>query len=251
MISPAREARRLACAVQFLTRLPAPGADGGDPEALIRSVRYFPLVGQLVGALAAAVWLAAGRLWPGTVAALLAVGVSILVTGGLHEDGLADAADGLGGGRDRASRLAIMKDSRLGAYGALALGLVTALRVACLARCAPWAGAAALVCAHGAGRAAAALVMAALPYAGDPARAKAAGAARRARWSDALAALALSLWPFLLLRPFAAAGALGLAAVGAAAVALAARRALGGVTGDVLGAAEQAAEAAVLLAAAA
>src|SRR5437868_6986695 len=150
--------RLLICAVQFLTRLPTPSLDDFQGDWLARSARYFPLVGQIVGLISAAVWLGASRLWPGLPAAVLAVGAGVLVTGAFHEDGLGDTADGLGGGQDAGRRLAIMKDSRIGTYGTLALGLITAVRVAALAGLSPMAGAVALVAAHGLARAAGVVV---------------------------------------------------------------------------------------------
>ena len=246
-----QQGRIFVCAVQMLTRLPTPSLAGFQPEWLARSVRYFPLVGQIVGLLAAAVWLGASRLWPGLPAAVLAVGASALLTGGFHEDGLADTADGLGGGRDRAHKLEIMKDSRIGGYGALALGLVTLLRIAALARCGPWAGAAALLLAQGGARAAAVVVMAMLPYVREPSAAKLPPVGAGARWTDALVAVVLGGWPLVLLTAGRAALAVGLAACAAASLAWLARRLIGGITGDVLGAIEQVAEAALLLGASA
>jgi adenosylcobinamide-GDP ribazoletransferase len=244
-----RQAQLFVCAVQFLTRLPTPRLADFEPDWIARSVRYFPLAGQLVGLLSAAVWLAAGRVWPGLPAAM-AIGAGVLITGGFHEDGLADTADGLGGGRDRAQKLLIMKDSRLGSYGALALGLVTALRIAALAACPPWAGALALIVAHGAARAAAVVVMAALPYAGDVDAAKVAPPTRGPGWTEVAIALLLGGWPLLLLPPGKALLAIGLAAAATVGMAVIARRQIDGVTGDVLGAIEQLAEAALLCGAA-
>ncbi len=246
-----RQWRLLICAAQFLTRLPTPRLETFQPDWINRSACYFPLVGQLVGLLCAGVWLAAGRLWPGAVAAALAVGAGVLITGAFHEDGLADTADGLGGGQDRHRRLAIMKDSRVGSYGALALILVSALRILLLAGLAPWVGALALIVAHGAGRAAAVVVMAALPYAGDPDAARIKPVPQGVRWPEAAFALATGVWPVLFLGPPRAALAIVLATAAALALALLSRRLIGGVTGDVLGAVEQAAEVALLLGAAA
>jgi adenosylcobinamide-GDP ribazoletransferase len=242
-----RQLELLVCALQFLTRLPGPRLARFEADWITRSTRYFPLVGQGVGALSACVLLAAGRVWPGWIAALLAVAASVLVTGALHEDGLADAADGLGGGRGAAQRLAIMKDSGIGTYGALALGLSVAVRVACLAALPPLAGALSLVAAHGAARAAAVVVMRALPYAGDPALAKVATAPAGPTRVEVLIALALASWPLLLLTPGQALAG-GLIGGGLAlALALVARRLIGGQTGDVLGAVEQVCEAGFLL----
>lgn len=244
-----REARLLAAAAGFLTRIPVP-ALAFDPDWLPRSAKYFPLVGALVGVLAAAILLAGGHVWPGPVPAILAVLGALLVTGALHEDGLADTADGLGG-RSREARLAIMKDPRLGAYGALALGFCLALRVAALAALPPWSAAVALVGAHAGGRLAAVLLLAAQPYAGDPAAARVShGAGRPTRAELALAAL-FGLAPALLLPLPQALLALGLGTAAAGLLAWRVCRALGGQTGDVLGATEAVFETGFLLGAAA
>jgi adenosylcobinamide-GDP ribazoletransferase len=236
----ARELTRLVCAIQFLTRLPTPRLSRWDEDLLARSARYFPAAGLLVGGLTAAVFFAARRLWPaGVLPALLAVAAGVAITGGFHEDGLADTADGLGGGQTPEQRLAIMKDSRIGSYGALALGLMLALKIAGLASLPAAIGAAALLAAHALGRAAAGLAMWALPYAADPGASKLKPVARDVRLPEAAFGLVIALLPVALLPPRVAAA--GLAAGGAAALwpALTARRLIGGYTGDVLGAIEQ------------
>lgn len=246
-----RQGQLLVCAIQFLTRLPTPRLDGFQPDWIARSARYFPLAGQLVGLLSAAVWLAAGRFWPGLPAAALAVIAGVLATGGFHEDGLADTADGLGGGQDPERRLAIMKDSRIGSYGALALGLALTLRIGLLAGLSPWSGVLALVVAHGGARAAAVVVMTVLPYAGDPEVAKIKPSPVGVRPVEAALALVIGGWPLLLLGSPRALVAVALASLACMWMAMTARRLIGGITGDVLGAVEQLAEAALLLAASA
>ena len=142
-----------AIAAAFLTRLPI-GTPADAAGRLAASSWAFPLVGAGVGAIAALVFLVAELLGLGAgAAALLAVLAALCVTGALHEDGLADTADGLFGGNDRPRRLAIMRDSRLGAYGVLALVLSVTLRAAALAQSgeAFYAGLA-LVAAHAASR---------------------------------------------------------------------------------------------------
>lgn len=123
--------RSLAAAFRFLTRLPIPGppTEAGDIPG---SVGWFPLVGACVGLATAGIYVAASWLWPGTIAAVLAVGAGLLLTGGFHEDGFTDAVDGLGGGWTRERVLEIMKDSRIGAYGAMALWCTLSLRWAAL-----------------------------------------------------------------------------------------------------------------------
>jgi len=242
-----RQVLLLVCAVQFLTRLPTPRLAGFETDWISRAARYFPLVGQIVGATCAAVFLGAGQVWPPALAALLAVAAGVLVTGGFHEDGLADTADGLGGGSDAARRLEIMKDSRVGTYGVLALGLVLAVKVAALAQLSPWAGALALVAAHGGARAAAVVVMRLVPYVGHLEASKWKPAPANLSAGEVALALALGAWPMLLSAPTVALAGLGAGVLAAAVPALAARRLIGGYTGDVLGAVEQLFEAGFLL----
>ncbi|WP_173979729.1 adenosylcobinamide-GDP ribazoletransferase [Magnetospirillum sp. UT-4] len=235
----------LLLAAGFLTRLPLPAAawrEGG----LAASMRLFPLVGAGIGLGGGLVFLAAEALLPPLPAALLAVLATVLLTGALHEDGLADTADGLGarGGRD--TRLEVMRDSRTGAYGVLALLFSVGLRVAALAA-APsgLAGLGALV-------AAAALSRAMVPAAMQvmaPARADGLGAGAGVPHAG-VAAQAAVLGVLLAIAGLglAAPAAVLAALVLAGGVVMLARRALGGFTGDVLGAVQQAAEIGVLLA---
>jgi adenosylcobinamide-GDP ribazoletransferase len=251
MSSPRRaelraELGRLFAAVQFMTRLPVPMATVHDPAWLVRSAKYFPLVGILVGAVGAAILVTAGAVWSGVLPALLATAATILVTGALHEDGLADTADSLGG-HTREAQLAIMKDSRLGTFGALALGLSLAMRVAALASLAPDLAAWALIASHAGARLATVLAMAALPHAGDADTSRTSYSPDRLHGGEIALAAFIALLPMLPAEPrFAFAGLL---AGGAAALilALAMYRRLGGYTGDVLGAVEQVFEIGFLL----
>ncbi len=235
----------LRLAMLFLTRLPMPGGAGSGN--LSRASRAFPLVGVVIGALGSLVWMGASVAGvPPLAAALLAVGSTTALTGGLHEDGLADMADGLGA-HDRTHRLWAMGDSRLGTFGVTALVMSVGLRAAALSALGPVNGAAALIATHALSRAAIVPVHRWLP----PARAGglAAGSGRPPRasliWAVALAG-GFSL--ALVQAPLAVFLALALTAMGAFALARLARRTLGGVTGDVLGAVEQVAEVLALLA---
>ena len=156
-------------AVRFLTIVRVPSEQTLAPDWLMRSSKYAPLVGALVGAVSAAVLIAASQLWGGIIPALLAVAASVLVTGAFHEDGLADSFDALGG-YTREARLAIMKDSRIGTYGVVALGLCIALRVAALAILPLPIAAAALVASHGSARLASVTVMTSSPMRRRPPR---------------------------------------------------------------------------------
>ncbi len=245
----------LAACLRFYSRLPVPRLPGEeDPHAVPdfrRVPRMLPVAGLILALPAALVLLAAWRIGLGPfLAAILALAALVLVTGALHEDGLADVADGLGGAT-RVRRLEIMRDSRIGTYGATALVLVLSLRIGALATLLDRAGAAAaaaLVLAAALSRVAALLPMVLL----DPARpgglSAAVGSPNRrtlrvaAGFGLALALLALPVLP--------AAGILAMIALaGLAALALTrlAAAKIGGQTGDVVGACQQAAEAAALL----
>jgi adenosylcobinamide-GDP ribazoletransferase len=245
-----RETDAFLHALRFMTILPVESSDTLDPGWLARASKYFPAVGVVVGLAAALVFGIASRYWVGLVPAVLAVAASALLTGALHEDGLADTADGFGGGRSREARLAIMKDSRLGTYGALALGFSAALRIAALALMTPSYAWAALIAAHAGARGAAAWAMSTLPYAGDPTATRISYSEAALDRSSAMTALLTTfaaLLPALIKAPSALFAGFILAALAALVVVAMARRLIGGYTGDVLGAVEQVAEVALLL----
>lgn len=123
--------RALIAAFRFLTRIPLPGPTT-QPEDISRAVGWFPLVGACVGGITAGVFVLGSQIWPSSVAAVLAIAAGLMLTGGFHEDGATDATDGLGGGWTRERVLEIMKDSRIGAYGAMALWCLLTLRWASL-----------------------------------------------------------------------------------------------------------------------
>jgi adenosylcobinamide-GDP ribazoletransferase len=230
-------------AIRFLTVLPTPASDGAPtPDWLARAVKYFPVVGICVGLASALVFLIAGEFWPPSIAALLAVATSIVMTGALHEDGLADTADSFGGGWSIEKRLTIMKDSRIGTYGALALGLGVALRVAALAALPLWAGAAALIATHASARATPGFVMNRLSYSGDTATMKVSYAetpVSRSELTFALIVAMLASVPLALISFGSIVVALLTGTALAVLLARWSRRMLGGYTGDVLGAIEQ------------
>ena len=194
-----------------------------------------------------------GANWAGMhpmASALAALAVSTLVSGALHEDGLADTADGFGGGVTRAQKLNIMHDSRIGVFGVLALVLSIGIRASILAGLlGPWAAAAALVAAGSLSRGLLPTVMYLLPPARDGGLAKKAG--RPSRDGAVTAALLGSMVALVFLGQVAGLWAIAGAGAAVAAMAWLARRQIGGQTGDVLGAAQQVAEMAVLAAAAA
>lgn len=230
-------------AIRFLTVLPVPASvDAQEADWLARAMKYFPIVGAGIGAASAIVFLVASEFWSPLIAALLAIATSIAITSALHEDGLADTADSFGGGWTVEKRLAIMKDSRIGTYGALALGLGTAMRIAALAILPVWTGAAALIVVHAAARAMPAFAMNRLPYSGDTSAMKVSYADAPVRSGElifALAIVALASIPLALISVASLVTGLLLGAALAALLALWSRRLIGGYTGDVLGAAEQ------------
>jgi adenosylcobinamide-GDP ribazoletransferase len=245
------ELRYFLTAVQVLTRIPMPRLRGFGEEWLERGVKYFPLTGALVGAVCAILLFLFSKLWAGMLPALLTITAGVFVTGGLHEDGFADFFDSIGGAT-REARLSIMKDSRLGAYGVMALGAGLLIKILALAALPVWTGAAALVAAHAGGRFATVGVISMLPYAGGINAAKIKPLGHGITRRDLAIAAALGILPVLLLLPGRATYAAPLAAAGAAClIAWVARRMLGGYTGDVLGAVEQSYEIAFLLGAAA
>lgn len=240
----------LGTALSLLSRIPVPLDHARAGARAAQAAWAYPLAGALLAVLVGGGgWaLSAMGIAAGPVAALV-LGAQVMVSGALHEDGLADSADGFWGGWDPARRLEIMRDSRIGAYGVLALGLSLLLRWTCLATILGAAGPAALlgtlVAAGAVSRASMVAVMHALPFARDD------GLSRRVgtppRWAVVLAAgLALGASGLL----WGVSGALLLGLSGAAAalvVGRLARARIGGQTGDVLGATQQVAECLALL----
>ncbi len=252
----AHEVRLIRVALQFLTRIPVGGIEGFEASWIERSAKYFPLIGALVGCVTALTLLVTSVVLPQPLPMLLGLAAAILITGALHEDGLADTADGLGaslgGGLTRERRLEIMKDSRIGTYGVVALIIVLALKAASLLALDPIMAGFVLIAAHAGGRLAAVVAMWALPYAGDAAAAKVGPLTTGVSAAELAVALVLGLAAgFTVLAPatFLAALATGLTAAGC--VAVISRRRIGGITGDVLGAIEQVFETVFMIAAAA
>ena len=237
----------LKAAIGFCTRLPLYRTAPPPGSTLSRAVWAFPLAGLVVGIIGAAVYELAHRFgvpaWP---AAALAVAATLLVTGALHEDGLADTADGFGGGDTRERKLEIMRDSRIGTFGACALGLSLLLRWSALASLNDARSVAiALIVAHAAARA----IVPAFMNLVAPARTD--GLSSGAGQPQPISvAVALGLGIVALSIGFGLKAMLtGIIILAAMSLLLArlVQRQIGGQTGDVLGALEQTAEAALLL----
>jgi adenosylcobinamide-GDP ribazoletransferase len=236
----------LRVAVALLTRIPMAHPDGPAPSYLARALRVFPLVGALIGAAVGVVYLGLTAIGiPAPAAAALALGASALITGALHEDGLADLGDGFGGGRDKAKKLEIMRDSRLGTYGAVVLMVAFAAKLFALAALPKVAVLPVLVAAYALGRAAIPALSVRLPPARkDGLGAKVGTPSQAVAVTAAVIALVLTL---IMLPLKEALLAVAVAVLAAAAIGALAMRQIGGQTGDVLGGAEQAVEIAVLV----
>lgn len=161
-----REWQAFWLAMGFLTRIPVPVTVDYSQRLMNQCSVYFPLVGLLLGGLYAALYTLLAGFWSPQVCVLLVLGFHLWITGAFHEDGMADCADGLGGGYTVARRLEIMKDSRIGTYGAVALGVTLALKVALLTDMQPvWL---ALLLAPAISRLTPLCLMRALVYVSDP-----------------------------------------------------------------------------------
>jgi len=236
----------LPLALTFLTKLPWPWRGPADEAALARSLFWFPWVGAVLGLAFWGAWAGLQKILPAPAAAALLLALTVWVTGGLHLDGLADTADGLGGGRTPAEALTIMKDSRVGAFGVISLILALVLKFALfLSLAAQTRGMAALALYPVVSRWGMVLLAYLSPYArpeGGLGQAMTLGVSPRVLAGASLSAGVLS---FLIL------GVPGLALFGVAGAlvwlgSLYFQRRLGGVTGDVLGAANEILEVLVL-----
>jgi adenosylcobinamide-GDP ribazoletransferase len=236
--------------VQFLTRIPITGIpDKAYDEwgARRRALAFYPLVGVLVGGLGGAVWLAARWLQiPDFAAAILAVAATSVVTGAFHEDGLADTADALGP-HTREDALRVMRDSRIGTFGAVALWTALTLKVAALVGTAATDVPITLFAAHVLARWAALPLIVLVPSARSQ-DGLGSGVAAIATWREVLLATVFAVaCAVLFLDVLRAVWCLAVAVILMAATGLAYRRRFGGITGDCLGATNQIVEVAVLL----
>ncbi len=238
----------------FYTRIPCPKWVGHEPDYLNKATRYFPLVGWLVGGISFAVFWAA-QYWLGTaVAAVLSIAAGILVTGAFHEDGFGDVCDGFGGGWTKEKILEIMKDSRIGAYGAIGLALLLLLKYTVLQRVA-FAGInwqwllLIFVMYHSLARFTAIALSFVLPYSREDATSKVKPIAQSYSWREVAGSAVFGLLPLGIMasrHPYYLFILLPLLALCVWAVRYL-KRWLGGYTGDCLGAVEQLAEVIILM----
>ncbi len=245
MTRPLDELRYFFTALGYFTRVPVPRWVGFERAYLNAAARYFPLVGVMVGGIAALVLLAALRVLPLGVAVLLSMAATLVLTGAFHEDGLADCADAFGGGYTRDDVLRIMHDSRIGAFGAIALVIALALKWQTLASTPPLIAAWLLIAAHAASRVFAISYLVTLDYVRAEGKAK--PVAQRMSAGSFLIAMIFGVpWLFVIDWKFACL-TLALLTVLRWAMGRYFVKRIGGYTGDCLGFAQQAFELAIYL----
>jgi adenosylcobinamide-GDP ribazoletransferase len=242
------EARVFWTAVMFFTRVPVPGWVDHGRAWLERAPRYFPLVGAGVGVVGAAVWWLAAHVWPNDIAVVLSMVATILLTGAFHEDGFADVCDGFGGGFTKKKVLEIMKDSRVGAYGAMGVALMLGLKFLALRALPPGQFVGVVVAGHAVSRWGAVTLLATLPYVREEADAKAKPMATELGAGPLVVATGFGVGPLLGLATWSALSGLGAVLVVRVGLARWFVKRIGGYTGDCLGAAQQVSEVAFYLA---
>jgi adenosylcobinamide-GDP ribazoletransferase len=232
-------------AMQFMTRLPVPRAIEYSPNALAKSAVFFPAVGLLVGAGGAALYLLLSPHVTRDVVVVLILVYLVAVTGGLHEDALGDAADGLGGGWEKERVLAIMRDSRLGTYGTIAITLGLLARFVFLKQLAPGKFVGFLIAGQVLGRWTALPLAYFLPSARDDEPGQGKLIAHKITSASLVAGTCLALATVAVVLKLAALWAAIVAVVIAAASGFYYRHRIGGVTGDCMGATTQLTEVAI------
>ena len=240
----------LKICIQLLTRLPVYISDSQEGFSISGASRLFPIVGAIVGIIAAAVlWVGSWFTFPSAILALLALLTMTLVTGALHEDGLADTFDGLGGGLTRDQKLSIMRDSQIGSYGVMALLFSFGLRWAALTEITEQGFDVvlmSLIATAAASRAALPAVMHFIPVAREDGLSVGAG---KPSFDRAITALLIGVGFLLFLLGFRTCiVAIGLSALVAGMFVYFVAMRLGGQTGDVLGATQQITETTIFLA---
>jgi adenosylcobinamide-GDP ribazoletransferase len=235
-----RELDYFFAALCFFTRLPTPAWVEHSSETLARATRYLPVVGLIVGAIAALVFSVTALFWPKTLSVLAAMTSALYLTGALHEDGWSDMVDGFGGGWEKEQILNIMRDSRIGSFGAVALIVLLLTRFCALIELDFALIPAALLAGHTFSRFCATTLLHGLDYVRETGKAKA--LTSRLGHGELLFAALPALLALWLLPPLAA--LLGCLAAACATWYLARmfKRRIGGYTGDCLGAVQQLAE---------
>lgn len=234
-----RQIQLFFSALLYFTRIPSPVKVGHSPDQVSRAVRYFPLIGLIVGSLAALAYIAASRVFSPATALLLSMIASILITGAFHEDGFADFCDGFGGGWSRERILEIMRDSRIGVFGAIGVGSILALKYHLLLELTQSSLIPLLISGHALSRLFPVCVAFALPYAreGDQFKPTASNPSR----TELLVAVVCGLLPLVYFGPSILIPLLA-STLAAIFLALYIRHWIGGFTGDCMGAIQQVTE---------
>ena len=227
-------------AIRFFTRLPVPAWVGHSSESLQKSSRYMPLIGVIVGALGALVFIGASYVWPKTLAVLASMAATLRITGVFHEDGWSDMIDGFGGGWEKAQILTIMKDSRIGNYGAVGLVMMLLGKFCALIEFDMQQLPLALIAGHAFSRLCASFVMYRLDYARDEGKAKPLSTHISKR--ELMFAIVCGVLPLRCLPSVQVVPGVLLALLATFWLARMFRRRIGGYTGDCLGAVQQLAE---------
>lgn len=243
------ELQTFVLAVQFLTRVPIPAGSAYTAERFATSARHYPLVGILIGCVSALVYVAGHMIWPALIAVLLSTAVSMLLTGGFHEDGLADCFDGIGGGTNRQRALEIMKDSRIGTFGMLAAVVVLALKISALTLLDATSVVYLLVASHALSRLSSVVVIATSHYARHDGSGKPISTriTRTGLFYAVLVGAACGALLFFRLSPEVLGAALLGLLLTHVGIRLYFERKLGGYTGDCLGATQQVSEVGIYL----
>jgi adenosylcobinamide-GDP ribazoletransferase len=231
-----RQLRLFFTALSFFTRIPCTRWAGMNEDDLYHAARYFPLVGIVVGSVAALIWWLAQHVLPQELAIIASMVASIWLTGAFHEDGLSDTMDGLGGGWHKEQMLTIMKDSRIGSYGAVALVMALLTKFQTLVHLSPLLIPAVLVAGHALSRCAAVWLIYTQSYVRETGKAK--PLAQQISTGEMLLAALFGLIPLALMP-----SSLWLALLGVGVVWLwfsrKLKKLLGGYSGDCLGAMQQ------------
>ncbi len=227
-------------ALRFFTRLPIPGQLGYSSVALEKAIVYFPLAGVLLGAICAALFMVCALFWPKSLAVLVAMAATIRLTGALHEDGWSDVADGFGGGWDKQRILDIMRDSRLGSFGAVALTMLLLARYVTLLEIETAWLPFALIAGHAFSRLCATGIMVSMEYARTDGKGK--PFSNHLSIGELAFVVLTGVAPLFCLPWRQAASAAVLALLATLWLARLFKRNIGGYTGDCLGATQQLAE---------
>ena len=231
-------------ALTFLTRVPSPIEINFSQHNLNKASRYFSLIGYFVGVTTALIFWLCSQVLPTDIAIIISMILSFLLTGGFHEDGLADTCDGLGGGFERHQKLTIMKDSRIGTYGALGIWSILSFKFVLLSNLENVV--LALVVAHPLSRSVSTVLIALLPYVQDAADSKSKPLAESQLGKDWMIALLIGLTSLMLLPNlwfFVVPTLVGFVFLARQFL----KKQIGGFTGDALGAVQQVAEVLVYL----